>query len=96
MSDLARKAGTLASVSLLETLSFLALVAMMLVHSESGVSVTGAIHGVLFLAYAVLVLRDHKDFGWSTGFMVLSIVTGPIGAVVVLERMRREGLLQRS
>jgi integral membrane protein len=94
--DSARKAGALAAVSLIETLSFLALVAMMLVESESGVSVVGAIHGFLFLAYAFLVFRDHKTFGWTTNFMLLAIVTGPIGAVVVLERLRREGLLMKA
>ncbi|MDQ4126236.1 MAG: DUF3817 domain-containing protein [Actinomycetota bacterium] len=76
-------------VSILETLSFLALLWMMLSHNDAGVSVTGAIHGVLFLAYALLVLRDREVFGWSWGFVAVAILTGPIGAIVVLEKLRR-------
>ncbi len=76
-------------MSILETLSFLALLWMMLSHNDAGVSVTGAIHGVLFLAYALLVLRDREVFGWSWGFVAVAILTGPIGAIVVLEKLRR-------
>lgn len=70
-------------------MSFLALLWMMVTGSEGGVSVTGAIHGFLFLAYALLVLRDREVFGWSWGFVAVAILTGPIGAIVVLERLRR-------
>ena len=75
-------------VSILETLSFLVLLTMMLVHSEGGVSISGAVHGALFLAYALLVLRDREVFGWSLGFVAVAIFTGPIGAIVVLEKLR--------
>lgn len=78
----------LRTVSILETVSFLVLLAMMLVDSDAGVSVTGAIHGALFLAYALLVLRDREVFGWSWGFVAVAILTGPIGAIVVLEKLR--------
>lgn len=76
-------------VSVLETASFLILLLMMIVDSESGVSVVGLIHGLLFLWYALLVLSDRVELGWSWKFAVLVIVTGPIGAIVVLERLRR-------
>lgn len=62
---------------------------MMLSHNETGVSVTGALHGALFLAYALLVLRDREEFGWSWGFTAAAILTGPIGAILVLEKLRR-------
>ena len=87
------KARQLAAVSILETLSFVALLAAMIMGSEGGVSVVGMIHGLLFLAYAVIVFRDHRDHGWTTGFMLVAIFTGPIGAVLVLERLRRDGAL---
>lgn len=77
-------------MSLLETLSFVALLAMMFTHNETGVSITGMIHGLLFLAYAALVLRDRTILGWSTGFVALAILTGPIGAIIVLEKLRHE------
>lgn len=93
---MSRKASVLASISIIETLSFLVLLAMMFIDSEKGVSIVGMTHGLLFAAYAVLVWMDHKDYGWSTGFAVLAVFTGPIGAILVLERMRKEGLLARS
>lgn len=70
-------------------MSFLALLWTMVTANEAGVSVTGAIHGVLFLAYAVLVLRDREHLGWTWGFVAVAILTGPVGAIVVLERLRR-------
>lgn len=91
-----RKTEQLAAVSLCETLSFLVLLAMMFLRSEAGVSIAGMIHGLLFLGYAILVLRDREEFGWTWGFVAIAILTGPIGAVVVLERFRREGRLARA
>jgi integral membrane protein len=87
------KARQLAAVSVLETLSFIALLAVMVMGSEAGISAVGMVHGLLFLAYAVLVFRDHRDLGWTTGFMLVAILTGPVGAIVVLERLRRDGAL---
>ena len=77
-------------VALLETASFLALLLMMVVGSENGVSVVGSLHGLLFLWYALLVLSGRSEMGWSWTFAVLVIGTGPVGAIVVLERLRRE------
>lgn len=88
MSDKARR---LRAVSIVETVSFLGLLVAMLLESEKGVSLLGATHGLLFLAYAFLVWIDHDDLGWTTWFALGSIVTGPVGAIVVLERLRREG-----
>ena len=83
------QARNLMLVSVLETISFLVLLAMMLTGNESGVSVAGAIHGFLFLAYALLVLRDREEFGWTWAFVAIAILTGPIGAILVMERLRR-------
>jgi integral membrane protein len=76
-------------LSIVETLSFVALVWMMVSGNEQGVSIVGAIHGFLFLAYAILVIRDREVFGWSWAFVAVALVTGPIGPIVVLERLRR-------
>lgn len=82
-------ASRLRILSIVETLSFIALVAMMVTHNEKGVSIVGAIHGLLFLGYAILVLRDREHFEWSWGFTALAILTGPIGPILVLEKLRR-------
>lgn len=76
-------------LSIVETFSFAALLWMMLSGNEQGVSIAGAIHGFLFLAYAILVLRDREHFGWSWGFVAAAVLTGPIGPILVLERLRR-------
>ena len=62
----------------------------MFAHNEGAVSIVGAVHGFLFLAYAVLVWMDHDDLGWTPTFSVVCIVTGPVGAIVVMERLRRD------
>lgn len=75
-------------VSVLETISFIVLLAMMFTHNEAGVSIVGAIHGLLFLVYAYFVVMDRDELGWSWAFVALAILTGPVGAIIVLEKLR--------
>ena len=79
----------LAIVSILETVSFLVLLVMMVRDNEAGVSIVGMTHGILFLAYALLVVKDREIFGWTWLFVAVAIITGPIGAILVLERLPR-------
>lgn len=88
--DVASRRKRLGWTSVLETLSFFALLGAMLAESEVGVSVIGATHGLLFLAYAFFVWVDHDELGWRTPFALLCVLTGPVGAVVALERLRRD------
>jgi integral membrane protein len=74
--------------AIVETISFVALMAAVVLHSERGVSVLGTAHGLLFLAYAALVLAVRKGQGWSWGFTALAIIGGPIAALFVPERLR--------
>lgn len=76
-------------LSIVETLSFAALAWMMVSGNEQGVSIVGAVHGFLFLVFALLVVRDREHFGWSWGFVAAAVLTGPIGPILVLERLRR-------
>jgi integral membrane protein len=80
----------LAWISIVETISFIALLTAMFLESEGGVSVIGALHGLLFLVYAFFMWIDHESFGWTKWFALGSIITGPLGAIIVLERLRRE------
>ena len=89
-SNRANAASQLRLVSILETISFIGLLFMMLTGNEGGVSILGMIHGLLFLAYAVIVLKDRDVFGWTPAFTAVAILTGPIGAILVLERLRRD------
>lgn len=85
------KARRLGWISIVETLSFLVLLGAMLADNDQLISIIGAIHGLLFLAYAYLVWVDHEELGWGRWFAIGSIVTGPVGAIVVLEKLRRDG-----
>ncbi len=87
VSDKVRR---LSWISIIETISFVALLAAMFVHNEGAISVIGAIHGILFLGYAFFLWLDYRDLGWSTWFAIGCIVTGPVGAIIVLERLRRD------
>src|SRR5687767_1568418 len=86
------KARRLGWVSIAETFSFLALAGAMVAHNERLISTIGAVHGLLFLAYAFFVWMDHEDLGWTRWFAIGSVITGPLGAMVVLERLRRDGV----
>ena len=77
-------------LSIVETISFITLVWMMVTANEQGVSIVGAIHGFLFLLYAIFVVRDREQLGWGWGFVALAILTGPIGPIIVLEKLRRK------
>lgn len=77
-------------LSIVETISFVTLVWMMVTANEQGVSIVGAIHGFLFLAYAIFVARDRDQLGWGWGFVAVAVLTGPIGPILVLERLRRK------
>ena len=90
------KARRLGWVSIAETFSFVALLGAMVAHNDKLISVIGAIHGLLFLAYALFVWMDHEDLGWTRWFAIGSVIAGPLGAIVVLERLRRAGVWRPS
>jgi integral membrane protein len=73
--------------AIVETVSFVALMVAVVLHSERGVSVLGMTHGLLFMAYAALVLAVRKGQGWSGGFTALAIIGGPVAALFVPERL---------
>ena len=49
-----------------------------------------SVHGTIAMAFAGMVLITYRAFGWSGRFAVLVVVTGPIGALVVFFRLRRD------
>ena len=76
-------------LSVLETLTFALLVVAMAATSDSGVSAAGLVHGLLFAAYALAVLIWRTELQWSAPFAAAAILTGPLGPVLALERLRR-------
>jgi integral membrane protein len=76
-------------VAILEATSFIALlIATVVKHSdggETGVTILGPIHGLLFIVYVLLALALRRPAGWSlatTSLIVLGAVA-PFGGYVV-------------
>ena len=91
-TELERKLGPLKVVCLVETVSYATLLVVWLgLRSRIGTQIVGSVHGMIFTAFALMMLNIFRPMGWSWRFLGLSIVAGPIGALIVYERVRREG-----
>jgi integral membrane protein len=92
-SELERKVKTLKVAAVLETCSYLLLFYFWAIAgNDIGTKLTGAIHGQFFLLFAAMVFGVRKPMRWSWEFFAVAVLTGPIGAIVVWERIRREGV----
>ncbi len=76
-------------IAFAEATSFIALLIASFVKrtggGELGVQILGPIHGLLFIAYVVIVFNVRHDFGWSgrTTFWVLVGAVVPFGGYAV-------------
>lgn len=102
MTDSAARIKLLRGVSIAEASSYLLLLVAAVVKrmggTELGVEMIGPLHGILFIAFALLVVRDHRVLGWSLWRMVGALILGslPFGGFWVerrwLPRPTRAGL----
>ena len=82
-------------VAVAESLTYVCLLAATAVKcglgEADGVELLGPIHGVLFLAYFVLVIfvRGHRGWGARTTLGVLAAAVVPLGGWVVERSLRR-------
>jgi nitrate/nitrite transporter NarK len=91
-SELDRKAEQLQWVAALETVSYVLLFLFWAVlHNLVGTKVTGFFHGWIFLAFAAMVVFIARPMHWTWRFVVVALLTGPIGSILVYERIRRDG-----
>jgi hypothetical protein len=90
-TELERRLGPLKVMSLVETCTYACLLVFWLSGNRVGTLLVGSMHGMVVLAFAGMLLLIFRPLGWSLLFTVLAIVTGPIGALAVFERVRREG-----
>jgi hypothetical protein len=91
-TELERKASALRWVSLIETATYVLLFSFWQGGSRPGTVVFGSIHGLVFLAFCGMVVGIRAEMGWTWGYVALAILLGPIGAVLVYSRLRREGV----
>jgi Domain of unknown function (DUF3817) len=91
-TELERKLVPLRAVALIETVTYCVLFFFWVTGNRPGRLLMGSLHGMVFLAFSAMVLGVRADMGWSWKYAVAVIVLGPIGAVMVYARLRREGI----
>lgn len=91
-SDRRSRITFLRRVSIIEAVSYLVLLVATVVKrldmTELGVQIVGPIHGVLFLLFAALVIRDHRMLCWPLWQMLGALILGslPFGGFWVERR----------
>lgn len=91
-TELERKARSLQWVAVVETVSYLILFAFMIAGNHVGIRIVGTLHGMIFLGFAAMVLMIARPMRWTWLYVAVVIATGPIGAVLTYERIRRDGV----
>ncbi|MBV8691466.1 MAG: DUF3817 domain-containing protein [Actinobacteria bacterium] len=91
-TELERKTASLKWVSLIETVTYILLFAFWQGGSAAGTAVFGSIHGLVFLAFCGMVVGVRAEMGWTWGYVALAVLLGPLGAVLVYARLKREGV----
>jgi hypothetical protein len=88
-TELERKLGPLKVVCVLETASYLALLGVWQgLRSTIGTQIVGSVHGMIFTAFALMVLNLFRPMAWTWRFLVLAMVP-IVGGIAVYERVRR-------
>jgi hypothetical protein len=99
-SELERKAKALKFMALFETVTYLLLAYFWLVVPNDAMkAVVGFFHGLVWMSFVAMTVLIRAEIGWSWGYTVLVVVTGPIGGVLVWWRLHqtpREVLVPRA
>ena len=94
-SELDRKAEQLQWVAAIETVSYaLLFLFWAILDNIVGTRLMGFFHGWIFLAFAAMVIFIARPMRWTWKFVVVALATGPLGSILVYERIRREGVPQ--
>jgi hypothetical protein len=95
-TELERKARALSWTALTETCTYLILFYFWIISPNvAGKAIAGSVHGMIWLAFCAMVIMITPEIGWSWKYSVAVIVLGPIGGIMVWERIRREGVPDR-
>jgi integral membrane protein len=92
-TELERKAEQLGYVALLETASYLILfVFWAVLRNDIFTKITGFFHGWIFIVFAVMVVWIWPSMKWRWWWIPLALLTGPVGGVLVYDKIRRDGV----
>jgi integral membrane protein len=91
-SELERKVRTMRWVCVIETISYVVLLSLWVAGNRLGVQLAGSLHGTIFLAFAAMTIGLMKPLHWTWKFIAAALLTGPIGSLIVLDRLRRQPL----
>lgn len=95
-TELERKVKTMRWVCVVETISYCVLLGVWIAGSRLGVELAGSLHGTIFLAFAAMTFGLMKPLGWTWRFIAAALLTGPIGSLIVLQRLRRDPVPARA
>jgi hypothetical protein len=91
-TELDRKAGQLKWTALVETAGYFVLFYCFAIWKNvAATKMTGFFHGWIFIAYAVMVAWIYPSIEWKWWWIPLSLLTGPLGGILLFEKIRREG-----
>ena len=91
-TELERKLVPLRVVALTETFTYCILFFFWVTGNRPGRLLMGSAHGMVFLAFAAMVLGVRADMRWTWKYVAAAIVLGPVGSLLVYSRLRREGV----
>jgi len=89
-TELERRLGPLKVVSIVESFTYLFLLYFWLSGNRIGTLMLGSMHGIVVCLFAGMVWFIFRKLDWSLPFAIFTVVTGPIGALVLFVRLRRE------
>ena len=89
-TELERKLGPLKVFSLVEAGMWFAAAAFWLTGNGIAQLLLWSVHGTVAMCFAGMVILIYRKLGWSGPYAALCVLTGPMGALLVYERLRRE------
>lgn len=91
-TELERKLVPLRWASLIETVTYCILFFFWVTGNRPGRLLMGSIHGMVFLAFAAMVLGVRAEMRWTWKYVITVIVLGPVGALMVYARLKQQGV----
>lgn len=92
-SELERKARALSWTALAESFTYTVLFTFwIIVPNTAGKAIAGSVHGMIWLAFCSMAIMIRPEMKWTWKYTIAVIVLGPIGGIMVWDRIRREGV----